>query len=128
MSNKKVDQEMLEKALELVNVGQWDEANGLLDGYGIENVNVVDRGLLFVNMGDAYDLTVCQEDQCEPFIGCWGDWAEEAERDYEEETGTVLCPYCGNFMPVDVGDDPRNIICDICGYPICGDDENGGGI
>lgn len=62
-------------------------ANKILGGYGVENIrderNFVshywqDTVLLYVNMGDTYDPTLCYDtDDKEYFIGSWGDFVEE---------------------------------------------------
>jgi hypothetical protein len=71
------------------------EANRILDGHGIEAIQGddawVDRYwrdtvLVYVNMGDTYDTTVCYDtEEGEFFVGSWGDFMEEWEQEEEED-------------------------------------------
>lgn len=61
--------------------------NALVGGFGVESTHVGDRGMLYVNMGDAYeDTLIYDEDDWSYKIGAWGDWVEmvESEKDMDE--------------------------------------------
>jgi hypothetical protein len=73
-----------------------DEANEILDGHGVEAVQGDERVsafwqrtiLLYVNLGDTYDTTLCYStEDNEFFVGSWGDFVEawEAEGDEDED-------------------------------------------
>lgn len=72
-----------------------DKANEVLDGHGVESVagEGSDLGkywrdtiLLYVNLGDTYDTTVCFDpDEEEFFIGSWGDFFEKWEQEDDDE-------------------------------------------
>lgn len=80
--------------LEAVN-DAMDAANKILDGHGVEGVSGegADLGkywrdtiLLYVNLGDTYDKTVCYDtDEEEFFIGSWGDFIEKWESEEEDD-------------------------------------------
>lgn len=81
-----------------------EKANEILGGFGIEGLPPVDgdfrkgRGMSYVNMGDTYDETIAFDEETSTFsISCWGDWLEQAEEAYTEETGKIRCPYCGEW-------------------------------
>jgi hypothetical protein len=115
-SNTMKNEDKLNETLELVRQGDWCTANLLLDGFGIESVNCEDRYLTYINLGDTYETTICQENGQEPFIGNWGDWMEQAEAKYEEENGVIRCGYCGEFTPVYDDFKPEDTLCDFCGH------------
>lgn len=72
-----------------------ETANKLLDGHGVEGIQgegaYVDKYwrdtiLLYVNLGDTYDTTICYDTEAEAFfIGSWGDFYEEWEREGDDE-------------------------------------------
>lgn len=72
-----------------------EEANKILDGHGVEGVSGegADLGkywrdtiLLYVNLGDTYDKTICYDTDEEDFIvGSWGDFIEKWESEEEED-------------------------------------------
>lgn len=67
-----------------------DAISDIIGGMGVEAVyppgGWVAPLLLYVNMGDPYDITVCYDRQADKyFIGEWGDWVE----DYENRGGEV---------------------------------------
>lgn len=72
-----------------------EEVNKILDGHGVEAVNGEgvhidkywrDTILLYVNLGDTYDTTVCYDTEEETFfIGSWGDFLEKWESEEEDE-------------------------------------------
>ena len=98
-----------------------DAADRILNGYGIECVTGPDGETLhYVNLGDTYDATICK-DSSGYFIGSWGDWYEQAERDHEEDTGTIRCGYCGEFTDMDQ-DNWRDVRCTSCGHLVSGGD------
>lgn len=76
-----------------MNQGHVDEslklANKLVHGYGIEAIRTrgwyghyyQDIGLLYVNKGDTYRVTLYYDVGSKTFrIGSWGDWVEAKER------------------------------------------------
>ncbi len=80
--------------------------------YGIEHIGVWEKELSYLNTGETYDATICQEDRGELFVGSWGDWVEGEEEKFEEETDTIRCGFCGKNTP-------RNhkwsdTVCDHC--------------
>src|SRR5258706_13419885 len=74
-----------------------DKANEVLDGHGVEAIagEGSDLGkywrdtiLLYVNLGDTYDTTICFDpDEEEFFIGSCGAFFEEWEKEDEREEG-----------------------------------------
>jgi len=72
--------EKLQKALKLAEEGEWDAANKLLNGHGVEYISCDRYELKYINLGDAYSTTVCQEKFEMPFLGSWGNWAKEMLR------------------------------------------------
>lgn len=105
-------------ALELVRQDQWDKANKVLGGFGIEYVSCGDRELKYINLGDTYTITICQEND-KPFIDSWGNWYEQTEQDYELENDVIRCGYCGEFTPMDQ-EDRRDVVCESCGNCVAG--------
>ena len=76
--------------------------------------------LLYLNMGDTYDLTICVEEGSNTlFLASWGAWYEEKEREYCEENNEVRCSWCGSFtdMNEEVWSD---VICGSCGNLVGG--------
>lgn len=117
----KNDQARLEAALALFKLGLEDDANQLLDGHGIEELFWCGRTLRYVNMGDTYIDTVCRDlETGKVWVGCWGDWFAEVEKQYMADTGTIHCGYCGHFTPHPEGVDWREVICESCGYFVDG--------
>jgi hypothetical protein len=110
------------KALKYAAAGNWDKANEIMEGYGIETVSMQDRELKYVNMGETYALTVCQEIQpipCTPFIGSWGEWFEAAEEDHCVEEGVIRCGYCGEFTELNK-ENWHDVVCQTCGKKVDG--------
>lgn len=104
-------------------VAGFDVAEWVLDWFGfggstfgVESVSLecAERSLRYLNAGDTYDVTVCREGRRAFFAGSWGDWLEEAERDYDTENDTCGCGYCGKRTPI-VGDDWSSTRCESCG-------------
>ena len=72
-----------------------EEANEILGGHGVEAVpgEGADNGkywrdtiALYVNLGDTYDTTVMYDTETEEFfVGSWGDFLEEWEKDQEDD-------------------------------------------
>ena len=108
----------LEEARQLAKEGRWDEASELLNGYGIEYVSSEDRELKYINLGDTYDLTVCQEND-DVFICSWGDWYEETESEICVRDNVVRCGYCSEFTPVSP-EGWRETVCTYCGNLVGG--------
>lgn len=103
----------LEQALDAARRGDWEAANTLAGGYGIESVERSDRTLQYVNLGDTYAATVCQEADSEPYIGTWGDWIEAVEAEHCTEEGALVCGYCSEFTPKNRRD-WSDVICQHC--------------
>lgn len=80
--------------------------------YGIERLICGGTELSYVNLGEPYDQTICQEDGC-PFIGSWGDWHEETERKQNENDGTITCGYCSHRTPMNQ-EDWSEVVCESC--------------
>jgi len=102
----------LQKALELADKGKWSAANDLLNGYGIEYVQCGQYELKYINTGDTYSPTICQEGFGRPFIGSWGAWIEETEILIFNEENLIRCPYCGELSSTDKDE------CEYCGEKI----------
>lgn len=72
-----------------------DAANDALGGHGVESVSGKgsnlgkywrDTILLYVNLGDTYDTTICFDpDEEDFFVGSWGEFLEEWEQSEEDE-------------------------------------------
>jgi len=115
------DQYVLEAALALFKLGLDDDANTMLDGHGIEEITECGRVLRYINLGDTYDTTVCHDlDTGEMWIGSWGDWVEQVERDHCEATNTIHCAYCGAFTPRGDEHEWREVVCESCGHHVDG--------
>jgi DNA-directed RNA polymerase subunit RPC12/RpoP len=102
-------------ALTIAKTQGLESANSALGGFGIEYVGFRGRELAYVNMGETYSQTVCLEGEDSFFVGSWGDWLENAEAEYCEDTDTIRCGYCGEFTPMDC-EDWRDVVCESCGY------------
>jgi len=99
-----------EKALQLVENGNWEKANEVLGGCGIEYVSCGEYELKYINVGDTYTTTVCQEmPDGKPFIGSWGIWYELVQEKVCEENDVRYCPYCGEYTSIE---GPK---CEYCG-------------
>lgn len=121
---KKDKQKTYKAALTAAKRGDWEKANKILDGFGVEFVGVADRSLKYINLGDTYTTTICAEetddgDNESPFIGSWGDWVEATEQEHCEENDEIRCGYCGEFTDND-DEDWHNITCRSCGHKVDG--------
>lgn len=86
-----------------------EQCSEWIDGHGAESVTLADDSeLLYVNVGDTYDATLCYVPGRGFFVSSWGDVAEEAEREREEESGERRCAYCGEWSE-------RGEACGSCG-------------
>lgn len=96
--------------------------------FGVESVTVDNRALDYLNSGDTYNGTVCQEGErglC--FVSSWGDWFESAEAQYESDNDVIRCGYCGEFTPLcdKALSEPEGArhswhetICESCGHNV----------
>jgi hypothetical protein len=115
----------LNEALKAVLAHEWERANKILDGFGIEYVSFRDKELKYINLGDTYIDTVCQvvEYGHKPispqFITSWGNWYESVEQDYCEENNAARCGYCSAFTPNDK-ENWHEIVCESCGNLVAG--------
>jgi hypothetical protein len=114
----------IEQAEEFIDRAGWGGEH-----FGIEYVSTCGRELAYLNTGDTYNTTVCQERNedsfgeyhGEVFSGSWGGWIEEVENEHTEETGEVSCGYCGEWTEADETD-WRLTVCNSCGrYVDCGE-------
>lgn len=78
------------------------------------------RTLQYINLGDTYSQTICQETDGEPFVGSWGNWHEEVESEHCESEGLIRCGYCGEFTARTDVEDWHNIECESCGHLVGG--------
>ena len=76
------------------------ESSGVLT-YGIEHVSCGDVELHYVNLGDTYSTTICQEDDGSLFISSWGAWYELTERQQNNNNNTITCAWCSHRTPVE---------------------------
>ena len=54
--------------------------------YGIECISEGDGSIGYVNRGETYAVTICQDEKTEAFfVSSWGDWVEQQEAEDEEE-------------------------------------------
>ena len=73
--------------------------------------------LAYVNTGDTYDLTICEENEDGALFLCsWGDWMEEKQNAHTLETGEISCAYCSEQCEVIDGAEWRETICGSCGH------------
>ena len=116
-----ITQEVLDVALEQVRQNNWDTANMILGGFGTEQVKCCGAILEYINLGDTYTLTICQEinPAGEPFIGSWGQWYEDTENEYCETENVIRCGYCSEFTPMNKSD-WRDVVCESCGNLVGG--------
>ena len=130
------EHEALEMICALVNMHDLDlhrastiaEALGWVH-FGRETIQPVRPGgnaLHYLNQGDTYSTTLCQEihpndgtrDGFEGttrgpvFVGCWGGWVEGEEQTHCEEENEVRCCYCGYWTPAD--DEYTDTTCQHC--------------
>jgi hypothetical protein len=106
----------IEAAERFINRAGWGHSH-----FGIEYVSTCDRELAYLNTGDTYNLTVCQEGHGEVFSSSWGDWLEEAENEHCEDEGEIKCCNCGEFTPVDP-ECWHYTVCEHCGRLVdCGE-------
>jgi len=94
------------------------EEDGNYAYFGVEYTPYEETGPLsgvemaYLNAGDTYAATLCYTEDKGFFISSWGDYVENAERQYEEETGERLCGYCGAWSEeVAAGQE-----CPSCGH------------
>lgn len=83
---------------------------------GIETIERAGRVLRYVNLGDTYAPTLCEEDG-RIFVSSWGDWFESVEQEECEDTDSVVCGYCGDFTPIE-GNSWRDTRCEHCGHNV----------
>ena len=80
-----------------------EQANDVIDGFGVEAIKGDGPGgywqdtvLLYVNLGDTYDTTLCYDTNKKRFfVGDWGGWVEEFGDRYKVESmdeGSVRTP------------------------------------
>jgi len=109
------DEEMLRAAEDfLARVGHGGAT------FGIEAVALPDGSeFSYLNAGDTYALTVvCIDGEC--VATTWGDVYEQAEQDYEDETETIRCGYCGHYTEHPDGVNWRDVVCESCGHNVAG--------
>lgn len=75
-----------------------------------------DDSLAYVNLGETYAETICCEKDS-LFIGSWGDWLEEKEKDYCLTENKVRCGNCGEYCSAEK--DWHETECS-CGYFVDG--------
>ena len=92
-SNEELEK-YLSEVLEVAKAEGMDKANEMLTGFGVEYVSCAGREIAYVNLGETYERTICQEGD-EFFISSWGGWYEDAENEHCEEEGVIRCGYCG---------------------------------
>nr|NIM39143.1 hypothetical protein [Hydrotalea flava]NIN04378.1 hypothetical protein [Hydrotalea flava]NIO95069.1 hypothetical protein [Hydrotalea flava] len=86
-------------ALEQAKRGEWEIANDILGGFGIEFVSCGNYELKYINLGDTYTNTICESYEEGVFICSWGGWYEDIEQKICQEEGLIRCGYCGEFTP-----------------------------
>ena len=111
----------LELALAIAREQGIEAADETLQGYGIEYVSCADREIAYVNLGETYERTICQEGD-EFFISSWGDWYETVENKHCEEEGVIRCGWCSEFTPLSDTGDWHETICESCGHHVDGGD------
>ena len=118
-----MDRKTLDKALDLAKSVLLDThdpdtaltaASDMLGGYGVESLSVGGKCLLYANIGDTYDTTVCYSEDDGLFLCSWGDWYQKAEAEHCEDEDVTRCGYCGEFTPISP-EGWRETICDHCG-------------
>jgi len=106
-----------------------EAADKLLAGFGVEYAAVADRELAYVNTGESYADTVCQEDNGPLFVSSLGAWVEATEDEHCKDTDSIRCAYCGAFTPLcaaalaePVGErySWADTVCESCGHNVDG--------
>jgi len=94
--------------------------------FGVESITLegthddtAAASMKYLNMGDTYDTTLILTDDYTNYvkpliISSWGDWYEEAENQYNEEYGTIRCPYCSHLTPK--ADSYTDTVCESCNH------------
>jgi hypothetical protein len=120
----KIDRDKLETARKIAEDTGLQSAEEYLNSvgvvsFGIESIHECDHYMSYINLGNTYDATICQEGD-EFWVGLWGIWHEEAEQEYCEEENVIRCGYCGEFTPLEEGTDWRDCVCENCGHLVGG--------
>lgn len=87
--------------------------------FGIERLGLAGRAISYVNRGDTYATTVCEENG-RLFLCSWGAWYEDVEQKHCEEENVVRCGWCSAFTPIEQDQDWRDVICESCGNKVSG--------
>lgn len=115
----------------LLKAEEYLRRNGEDGTFGVEGNSIPDndftsrehRDCSYLNAGDTYATTIIWDGQSEQFhIGCWGDWQEEAEQEYQDDTDTLHCFYCGHYTPKIEDVDWHDTVCESCGHCVDGGD------
>lgn len=87
--------------------------------HGIERIGLEGRAMSYVNRGDTYETTVCEENG-RLFLCSWGAWYEDVEQKHCEEENVVRCGWCSAFTPIEQDQDWRDVVCESCGNKVSG--------
>ena len=109
--------------------GSFNKAAELLDNCGVElcilegtDDDSSAASMRYLNQGDTYALTLVLTDDyvngIELIATSWGDWYEEAERDYCYRYCRVRCGYCSALTAV--AEEWDDTICENCGHNVSG--------
>jgi hypothetical protein len=82
------------KFLDLHNDDIWEIGEITFDHFGRESSSIEGRTIDYLNSGDTYDATLIRDDG-DVYVGTWGDWVEQVERDIAEREERYRCGWCG---------------------------------
>ncbi len=99
-------------------LGSLEVAESYLSGdgrlfHGIDSVECGGESIQYINTGDTYGSTVCQDDYGNMWVGSWGDWYEFTESQQNERNHTVTCGNCGKRTDLN-RDKWSDVICESC--------------
>ena len=108
--------EDVKRAYLLALEGRMKQADKILGSYGVESeTGPSGKSIRYCNMGDTYDPTLIRDGSGEVWVGDWGTWLEEDEKNYGEEEEEVKCGNCGAWTPMEDHQDWNDVVCRSCG-------------
>jgi hypothetical protein len=101
------------KFLDLHNDDIWEIGEITFDHFGRESSSIEGRTIDYLNSGDTYDATLIRDDG-DVYVGTWGDWVEQVERDIAEREERYRCGWCGEFTELGTERRDKYGPCNAC--------------